>query len=152
MQCMKTYKHEAELYHCWWFLHWPMINIKCCYNSIKEHKFLRFPLSQSLFYAWTSLPVDIKDAAGQREEVIFHLKMEGSHLITEGRGKSLAGQQERSRTDQAVSLPHHIISVWQHHPKVEVHQDFSWMECLTSNTRLKWGCRILAGPNENINC
>lgn len=109
-------------------------------------------ISLLLLYLWTSVPVSIKGAAGCREFTIFHSKREGSHLIKKGRGKTLAGQWERSRIDQPVSLPHRIIFVWQHHPKVEVRPDFSWTERLTSNTRLKWGCRILAGPNENINC
>lgn len=103
-------------------------------------------------YPWTSVPVSIKGAAGCWEYTIFHSKREGSHLIKKGRGKTLAGQWERSRIDQPASHPHHIIFVWQHHPKVGVHRDFSWTERLTSNTRLKRGCRILAGPNENINC
>lgn len=104
-------------------------------HETASHPSCKIPLQH--LYRQTSVPVRIKGAAGCGAYTIFHTKREGSHLIKKGRGKTLAGQWERSRIDQPVSLPHHIIFVWQHHPKVEVHQDFSWTERLTSNTRLK---------------
>lgn len=58
-----------------------------------------------------SVPVSIKVTAGCREYTMFYSKREGSHLIKKGRGKTLAGQWERSRIDQPASLPHHIIFV-----------------------------------------
>lgn len=70
-----------------------------------------FRISALHLYLWTSVPVSIKDAAGCREFTIFHSKGKGSHLIKKGRGKTLAGQWERSRIDQPVSLPHRIIFV-----------------------------------------
>lgn len=49
----------------------------------------------------------IKDAAGGTAFTIFHAKREGSHLIKEGRGKTLAGQWERSRIERPARPPPH---------------------------------------------
>lgn len=145
---------DVELLLTFKYLYQPLRN-SLFFTTDEKHSAVlpsSFMISLLNLYPWTSVPAGIKDAAGCREYTIFLTKGAGSHLIKKGGRKTLAGQWERSRIDQPVSLRHHIIFVWQHHPKVEVHPDFSWTECLTSNTRLKRGCRIFAGPNENINC